>query len=476
MAWYYVKNGGTATGDGGRVTTQRTGAWSGTTSEYYDTLEDAINATTTPTDGDLILCSDLHSGTNTAGASINLGSGATGGVGLQIISVDDANQENYKPGASETSTERWALNANGLVAGVELLSTNASLPSPYADVDCRVWRFIDAKTSSGIGTFDSLFIDGAKIDLINTDVDVNSSLPLFHVEEGCCVRWMGGKSINGSALIASTSFTAGGGTLIVEGVDLTSLPAIIASAFSSSDSDVFMISLVKCELDSSVTLPADSVLALPQHIFEMRGCDDSTGGDTFRFHYQTGTGKAVNNESTFVTNEKAWGEPSSPEKRSSVAVTTKSNCSHLFPFIFDLPLAQEYIDLADATENVLRLPVLSELTLTDTEIAAFMMYPDGTTAVIPVWITSGKVVSPTGSPEQRNYGVDPLAAGTELPTQSPETDWTIGGGSPIPNKYYLELDTSTIAGQAQAVSVRIEVYRASIAAGELFIATEFEKF
>lgn len=458
MAWYYVKSGGTATGDGGRVTTQRTGAWSGTASEYYDEIQDANVATTVPNDGDFILCSHLHSKLDAATPTgINSG-GAANGAGLQIISVDNANQENYLPGAEErfNSTTARQIYQNGLIAGVSMENLDTTASTIIAVTAVRLWRFIDCTLQAGAGQppISCSTSDGTAVILTNVDLGGEQ---LFNAS-GSRMIWRGGKWLDATSVVFN-AYNNGGGGFFIQGVDLSLATSIFTGVASATSSDVAVIELVGCLLKSTVTLPADSDFTLPQHRFVMRACDDSTGGDLFRFHYQTGCGKAVNNESVFVTGEKPWGETSD---KSSVEVTTTSVCSHVEPFVFDFPLAQQYIDLADSASNVLRLPITTTLTLTDTEIAAYLVYPDGTTSVQPNWVTSGKTVG------AGNYGVDPLAAGTTLTTSS--TTWTAAKT----NKYHLELDTSGDAGQLQAVGVRIEVYRASIAANTLMLATEFE--
>ena len=62
MAYYYVKNGGTATGDAGRYASQQTGSFAALgVGGYYPDLAAAIAATTSPVADDFILVSDLHS-------------------------------------------------------------------------------------------------------------------------------------------------------------------------------------------------------------------------------------------------------------------------------------------------------------------------------------------------------------------------------------------------------------------------------
>ncbi|MHA1962274.1 MAG: hypothetical protein ACW99U_18880, partial [Candidatus Thorarchaeota archaeon] len=334
----------------------------------------------------------------------------------------------------------------------------------------RYSRLQDCKISSDTFVV-ALASDGNYMELINVDLERTSDSLVLVVSlaGGAKFRWRGGKYLGLPDQPLIPGGQEAGHDTLIEGVDLSVLTdSILNAGEGPTAGDVFTARFVNCLLNSSLILPPDSDFDLPQHRFEMWGCDDTDGGELFRFHMQDGTGKVVNNNSKFVTNENVW-YGGSPEIRSSYEVSTKALCSHVFPFVFQLPI--EYVDLTSVSK--IRVLVATTLTLTDTEIAAYLVYPDQTTPVQPNWVTSGKVVSPTGSPERINYGTDPLAAGTELPTST--AVWTDPGSPQLSNKYYLELDTSAAPGAAGPISVRIEIYRASIVAGELYLATEYEK-
>ena len=89
MAFYYVKNGGTATADAGRFATKQTGTFAALgVGSHYPTITAAMAATTTPTSNDFILVSDVHS--HSYGAVGQSWAGPTGIVDpLNIVSVDD---------------------------------------------------------------------------------------------------------------------------------------------------------------------------------------------------------------------------------------------------------------------------------------------------------------------------------------------------------------------------------------------------
>lgn len=127
MAYYYVKFGGTATGDGGRETTKRTGAWSANSSEFYATVSDCITQAAAGVGmaaGDFILCSDAHdydAGGNLTWSLVD---------GVSVFSVSNTNQDQYSRGAKETagrgSGDSYTMTISGpnmanlSIAGMEL--------------------------------------------------------------------------------------------------------------------------------------------------------------------------------------------------------------------------------------------------------------------------------------------------------------------------------------------------------------------
>lgn len=108
MAIYYVKSGGTATADLGRVTTARTGSFATmTAANYYDSIYDVFAGlvpTTPPASGDSIYVSDSHAKV-WASQVADLIFGIN--VNCSIIAVQDLLAENYTnkldgTGAKET--------------------------------------------------------------------------------------------------------------------------------------------------------------------------------------------------------------------------------------------------------------------------------------------------------------------------------------------------------------------------------------
>lgn len=471
--YFYVKNGlGTRTADTGFTAAESGAFGSGnlTAANTYADLSVVQGLTTKPKDGDFILLSDAHTKAYSPGVNVAFNAtGAVGGSGLMVISVDDSNADQYSPGATEnfTSTSRVEHVYKVLCAGLSLETDGYVIFFGISNTESRIQdATLTVDTTSDVCMLFSTNADGAFVRLTNVDINFNNAgATAFSILSGCSVIWQGG-ALTGTAptnLCLATNFGIwGGATCIFDGVDLSLCAGTIMPNCVVGAQDKVFFKLSNCKLNASVTL--HGTLQAQYHRFEMYNCDDSAGV-YHRFYVADGSGSAANNDATYVTATESWYEGSD---KSSIAVITTALCSHITPFVFELPA--QYVDLGDTAKDTLTIDLVSIPALTDTDIAAFLCYPDGTTAVIPRWVTSGKTVDTPSSPIVVNYGIDPLAAGTALSASSLGAgDWTGESASPIPNFYKMVLDTSGVAGEATAVSIRIEVYTPSILAGELFI-------
>lgn len=466
MAFYYVKDdgtaeSGTATGDGGRYTTQKTGDWStafSATTEYYASIGAAVAATTPPTAGDFIFISDLHNKAYDNGASPQINQS------YSLISVDDTNCDQYKPGATEElndANDAYLLNNTGinvLFAGLDLktgdnvINLNSQKNELTATlIDCTIR--ISSVTDNGL-----VFGNSSVVRLVNVDF-------ISGHEDGKCIatggdallEWYGGSVTCSPDMTNIISIGSSGLTAKIVGVDLTQTNGLVLL----NDTDyVVTIDVQNCKLGTSW------LLGTPAHRgqrISMFNCDDASGGDYHRFLVKEYTGTVANNDSTYVTATEAWSYDGTT--KSSIEVTTTANCSHTMPFVFELPA--QYIDLSSTSTDVLTIELVydaNDITLDRESIAAFLVYPDGTTPVTPRWVTSGVTVG-TG-----NYGIDPLSSGTSLHTSGLTTgSWTGLGSMTTATVGALKLDTSGTAGDPTVCSVRIEIYEPSIASGNLYI-------
>lgn len=467
MAFFYVKAGGTATGDGGRYASAKTGTWATAftaTSEYYATLYAATQATTPPTDGDSIYCSSAST-TGTATASTYIGTGGTiDGAGIKIISVDDSNVDQYKPGFTEALTTTFGIdyyfNLNVLLAGLRLDSQDNTLSSGNLSVNIRcidcVLKALDSADSPFSGNH-----AGALIELYNTEIVYGNTNTASKCSNGSYFKWIGGTTANSTANceIMIDGFN-GAVHYYLEGINLTKVDQLCGPTATSDERSTFIIR--NCLLKSGVILHGTMLASDPLR-FEMYNCDDSTGNALHRFYIADGSGTARNNDSTYVTADEPWYEGNT---KSSIEVLTSSGCSRVHPFIFELPA--QYVNLYKQGSQKLTINLVTDSTavsLTDTDIVAYLTYPDASSAATP------RIKSSTSTTATGSWVPNPLAAGTTLATSAlTAADWT---GEPASSNFYkLEIDTSSVPGQACAVSIRIEVYKPSIAAGDLFISPE----
>lgn len=126
--FYYVRDHadgtGTATGDGGRYTSQQTGDWDTTfaaATAYYSDVQTALGATTPPAAGDFVCVSSIHSHTDSA-ASILYDALAEG---VTVLVVDDTAIDNQASltGTGETTTLSGgdiSLDGSGIIDGMDI--------------------------------------------------------------------------------------------------------------------------------------------------------------------------------------------------------------------------------------------------------------------------------------------------------------------------------------------------------------------
>jgi len=419
--------------------------------DVYDNIESAI-AGCSPGDGDTVYCTNNHAASYAAATDVIINDGGTtGGTGLIIVSVDNTNVENYLQGASEDNTagSDFLLEAVVTVYGVSFTTDDDVI---RIQTQGSIVGIKDATLTSGLATdlCVALRADGAQCQLVNVDMVTTSAAGIV-VDGGSTLVWQGGSTTSITDLILASG-AGGGGNIFIEGVDLSSVSGNLMPTHTLTNHDSTLVVLRSCKLHASVVLPAAASQKSTNHRFEMYNCDDGTSDDYHRFYIADGSGTAQNDDGVYVNDTTTWYEGT---VKSSILVNTSSTCSKLQPFIFTLPA--QYIDLSQAASDVVTLDFVvagGSWTPTDTEIAAYLVYPDGTTAVTPRWIADGKTVG------AGNLGIDPLAAGSTIASSSLAAgDWT--GEPASPGFYKFEFDTSSVAGQATAVAIRVEVYEPS---------------
>ena len=136
MAFFYVKSGGTATGDGGRYASAQTGTFTALgAAGYYSTINDALSATTPPASADDIRVSDLHSFDSLA-VSISI-SVADLLPGINLICVSDANIDAYR---TVEATRGKEATTSGTAADVTVDGSLNAFGMEFSSIDNLVLR------------------------------------------------------------------------------------------------------------------------------------------------------------------------------------------------------------------------------------------------------------------------------------------------------------------------------------------------
>ena len=451
MAYFYVKNSlGTRTTGGGL--TQQTGSFATLgAASVYATIAAAI--TDGATAGDYILCSDLHD-FDSVSTLITYSGPTTGWVAL--ISVDDANCDQYKAGAKERTTSGTAadIDISGLVAawGMEFTVVDdfktIGSGSQFRGHDCVIGPF-GANNGIRVG------LDGQKFELYDCRVLAgHPSARLYLAEYAGVFRMFGGSfardGVGTLNSLTSGGWTNGGSTMALYGVDLSGVGSYlfdnIGANFTSDDLVVIIMDL--CQLSSAVDtgdLYFDEDFAKPLNDIQITRCSSSSSDAEHRY-YRKDYGGVINDDTAFYRDGSTAFEDSA--QKVSIKIVTDTDNSLFAPLAFDFPTV--FAALSAASTDTLRLYILSADTLTDNDIWAEAIYPDGTTKNV------GNVATSNGNAITGSFVVDPLSTGTTLTTNTEA--WT---GRTTENRYQIDIDTSGDVGADCVPLIRLYVAKAS---------------
>lgn len=259
MAYYYIKNGGTATGDAGRSVTKRTGSFAtmGVTA-YYDSIYDVFTGavpTTTPNAVDTIMVSSSHN-------KVYVGANTLLGItdGSTLYSVDDSNADTYLKGASEEGAASFLLalahlnssNLRMFSEGINYHSNNGVFNLAYGPnqtitlKDCSIGFVVD-------NSYVSLSHDGSVIILI--DVTFDALTTSYFVISRSRLLWNGG-SLGGATATLLKSAASNGPGATVKNVDLTGLTKEVTDVLASTANDLAIIEIYNVLLSSGVLVDA----------------------------------------------------------------------------------------------------------------------------------------------------------------------------------------------------------------------------
>ena len=450
MAYFYVKNSlGTRTTGGGL--TQQTGSFTTLgAASVYATVEDAI--TDGAGAGDHILCSDLHD--YDAGATSIIYNGPTTTF-LAIISVDDANCDAYKAGGTERTTSGTAadVDVGGLIVAWGMSFTFAddfrviNAGSQFKGYKCA---FGPINASDGFRSMQ----DGQLLELFDCDVEAGHAAAQLYISEyNGSFRMFGGRFFRTSGSINNLStgnFGGAGGNYELYGVDLTdvtnTLFANVGSNFTSDDKMTITMDL--CQLSSAVDtsdLYFNEDFAKPLHKISITRCSSSSSDAEHRFYSKLYAGVITDDTAIYRDGSTAFEDSN---QKVSLKVVTNTNNSLFAPLAFDFPTT--FAALSSASTDTLRIYILSADTLTDNDIWAEAVYPDGTTKNV------GNIATSNGNTIASSFVVDPLSTGTTLTTNTEA--WT---GRTTENRYQIDIDTSGDAGADCVPRIRLYIAKAS---------------
>lgn len=449
MAWYYVKSGGTATGDAGRATTERTTSFTTMgASAYYDDVAEVINKVTPTTDivgGDTISCSDLHAASTSGNVQWTFLASSI----VIIQSVDDTAANVLKAGARETFTSNGTLTfattlAHGFFYGMELYHAN----DLQVNASNSRWRFRNCVLSAD-GNGDIIWRtnqDGvvASFKDCTFNAESHAGVLVFRLSNGMFVEIIGGTT-SGSAItnfLETNSPPDGGAQLYVTGFDYTncSATANLTPMGGVAGDDSCIARLHNCKTLSGQTLfETPSELGSFRHM-EATGTDDT---DAFRYEFKTNYGQVLHSTSTYVTSDTAI----EGSTNYSYQINTTTNCSKTTPFRWMLPVGYE--DLSVASTDTVRVRITSATSLTQEEVAIFIGTSNTTnnTEMDLLSTIETKVGSSTWIPDYTATG------GTALATDA--SQWT----NAQTNEYAITVTpTSVDATSPLAPTIWIEAY------------------
>ena len=453
MAFYYCKSGGTATGDGGRYASEKANnSWATeftATSEYYDSVESAMNATTQQVNGDSIMVSSAS--TFSKGGAISLSSSAAPSSPIEVYSVDNTAVQQYLAGASETtggSNLDYAVGTTALTVAMHGMTIEATdditltaQKAAFIFNDCTLRLTGSADRLSTVA-------DGESFTLNNTTINsvAGTASNIILLNNGAYFEMNGGVSTMDSGTL--NDFISGGGinggqTAKITGVDLSNHGSgaflFGGSGSSAVNDDIINIRFAACQLNASVGF-VEEEFSSPNHYFLTTNCSSSSDAAEYQFFQRTWAGDVEDQGDSGIHRDESTAFDGGTKV--SMKLTTNSSCALARPLIVDLPA--RFAALSSASTDTIRIyfVVSNATTLTDANTWAELMYPDGTNKQL--WN------------QVSNRNSDILATGTTHTNDSGSSTWLDGVSSLAShNEYRMDLDTSGDVGADSVPIIRI---------------------
>lgn len=450
MAFYYVLSGGTATGDAGVEATKRTGAFE-SAANNYDSWRDVYpaggNVPTTAFDPatDIIICAHTHAKDHGGAVTMEPPSNT---IKTIIISVDAANQENFLAGAVEgnisSSGNVTIVNKTHLI-GCAYAAQFGSVQTVTGNSDFGFT--MDRGEIRLTGGFNSININNrGNLTLIDTDLVCDSDDQHIVFNQRGHFSWTGG-AVTGTSDIDNL-FKVATGRVRLLGVDVTAVAngasaAYILEGYGGNTADMqFDFEMEKCPVtaDSGFEF-VDEDFVNEFYIFRARNCAATAAAAEHQVFQRTWGGDVVDQDDSGIHRSESEAFPSGT--KASLKFTPQANCSPQRPIIFDL---RANAALSNASTDTIRIyfAVNNAETLTDQDVWAELIYPDGTNKHIFTYLS--------------NRNGDPLLTSGVEHTADTGSTW-LDGVSALTghNEYYMDLDTSGDAGADGVPVIRIHV-------------------
>ena len=262
------------------------------------------------------------------------------------------------------------------------------------------------------------------------------------------LKWFGGALTTDDTQVDELfegDVLAGGLYANIVGVDLSVISGtntwILGDAGDNpSADDNIQIVLERCKIGASLTAFVEVGSFVDSGMrFEAYNCSSSSTAAEFQFFIQSRGGLV--DDATDITRDNS--EPfTDSNQKVSMKVDTDANPTVHLPFWFDLPA--RYAELSNASTDTIRLFLLSsDSGLTNNDVWAEMIYPDGTTKQLGNYIST--------------QHADALNAGTALTANSDA--WT---GRTSETRYQIDVDTSSDIGADSVPIIRIFVAKPDI--------------
>ena len=454
MAYYYVMsdgaNDGTATGDGGRYTTAKTGSWStefSATTEYYASWKALLaTVTTAPTNGDVICFADTHSENSTT-ATVEIYGAQSGHEPIIFMSVDYTDCDAYKAGA-EIKTGAGAYD-------LELGGRSVYLGMVFESYDWIIfnWSGTDAdfygctlKLTNGLNNI-STSLGNIVCRFYDCTFDLNIATGYIRLEAGARFEVYGGSVIftsatNGDQLF-SIGHAAGGAKSKWVGVDLSSVDGYLIETVGGdlAADDGMDHTFIGCKTNASLTGFISENYVTDDKYTTIINCSDNATDAEHQYFYQARNGSIEAQETIYRAETEQWNGVDMAFK----CVTT-SDASRYKSFIFELPSV--WAELSSASTDTIRIYFACSNTLDDGDVRAELHYRDGTNFY--QWNKVEQVTNP----------LNPFRTDGSL-TADTGSDWRNGAGAFTGYEYYIDLDTSGDVGDDCAPIIRVFVGKAS---------------